>query len=36
MIFDIKMENFRHKARFVAGGHMADLPIVATYASIVS
>jgi hypothetical protein len=22
MIFDVKMENFRWKARFVAGGHM--------------
>jgi hypothetical protein len=36
MIFDIKMEDFRHKARFVAGGHTTDTPHAMTYASIVS
>jgi hypothetical protein len=36
MIFDIKMEDFRHKARFVAGGHTTDTPHAMTYASVVS
>ena len=36
MIFDVKMENFRRKARFVAGGHMTSPPAAATYASVVS
>jgi hypothetical protein len=36
MIFDLKMEDFRHKARFVAGGHTIDAPHVMTYASVVS
>jgi hypothetical protein len=36
MIFDVKMEDFRHKARFVAGGHTTDTPRVMTYASVVS
>ncbi len=36
MIFDIKMENFRHKARLVAGGHMTKAPAIITYASVVS
>jgi hypothetical protein len=36
MIFDVKMENFRRKARFVAGGHMTETPAAATYASVVS
>jgi hypothetical protein len=35
-IFDIKMEDFRRKARLVAGGHMTDTPAAATYASVVS
>jgi hypothetical protein len=26
MIFDVKMEDFRHKVRFVAGGHTPDTP----------
>ena len=26
MLFDIKMDNFRRKARLVAGGHMATAP----------
>lgn len=29
-------ENFRRKARFVAGGHITDVPSTLTYASIVS
>jgi hypothetical protein len=36
MIFDIKMEDFRRKARFVAGGNTAYTPHVITYASVVS
>ena len=37
LIFDIKMgENFRRKARFVAGGHMTDTPTTLAYASVVS
>jgi hypothetical protein len=36
MIFDIKMEDFRHKARLVAGGHMTKAPATITYASVVS
>ena len=36
MIFDVKMEDFRHKARYVAGGHMTETPATLTYASVVS
>ena len=37
MIFDIKMgENFRRKARMVAGGHTTDTPSSITYSSVVS
>jgi hypothetical protein len=36
MIFDVKMEDFRRKARFVAGGHTTDTPHEMTYASVVS
>ena len=37
LIFDIKMgENFRRKARMVAGGHMTVTPAALTYASVVS
>ena len=37
MIFDIKMgENFRRKARMVAGGHMTEAPAILTYSSVVS
>ena len=37
MIFDVKMsENFRRKARFVAGGHTTETPDVITYSSVVS
>jgi hypothetical protein len=35
-IFDVKMEYFRRKARFVAGGNTADTPHAMTYASVVS
>jgi hypothetical protein len=36
MIFDVKMEDFCRKARFVTGGHTTDAPHVMTYASVVS
>ncbi|KAL7545200.1 hypothetical protein ACHAWF_014099 [Thalassiosira exigua] len=36
MIFDVKMEDFRRKARFVAGGHKTEVPKTITYASVVS
>jgi hypothetical protein len=36
MIFDVKMEDFRRKARFVAGGHTTDTPHAMTYAIVVS
>ena len=36
MIFDVKMEDFRRKARLVAGGHTTDPPKVMTYSSVVS
>ena len=37
MIFDIKLDGFRHKARLVAGGHMVETPPpIMTYASVVS
>jgi hypothetical protein len=36
MIFDIKMEDFRRKARLVAGGHATKAPATLTYASVVS
>ena len=36
MIFDVKMEDFRRKARLVAGGHMTKAPATLTYASVVS
>ena len=36
MVFDVKMEDFRRKARLVAGGHMTETPAVMTYASVVS
>jgi roadblock/LC7 domain-containing protein len=35
-IFDVKMEDVRRNARFVAGGHTTDTPHVMTYASTVS
>jgi hypothetical protein len=36
MIFDVKMEDFRHKARVVAGGNMTDTSHAMTYASVAS
>jgi len=36
MIFDLKMEDFKRKARLVAGGHRTDAPATITYASVVS
>ena len=37
MILDVKMgENFRHKARFVTGGHTTETPMSLTYSSVVS
>ena len=36
MIFDVKMEDFCHKAQLVAGGVMTKAPATLTYASIVS
>jgi hypothetical protein len=36
MIFDVNMEDFRRKARFVAGGHTTDTPHAMTYTSVVS
>jgi hypothetical protein len=37
LIFDVKMgENFRRKARFVAGGHTTEVPeTLVTYSSVV-
>jgi hypothetical protein len=35
MIFDVKMEDLRRKARFVAGGHTTDTSHAMTYASVV-
>ena len=37
IIFDVKLgENFRRKARLVAGGHMTGVPSSITYSSVVS
>ena len=36
MIFDVKMEDFRQKARYVTVGHMTNTPPMITYASVVS
>ena len=36
MIFNIKIENFKRKARFVARGHTIETPATLTYASVVS
>jgi hypothetical protein len=35
MIFDVKMENFRRKVSFFAGGNTTDTPHAMTYASVV-
>ena len=36
MIFDVKMEDFRHKACLVAGGEMTETSAIITYSSVVS
>ena len=36
MIFDVKMEDFRQKARLVTGGHVTKAPATITYASVVA
>ena len=36
IIFDVKVEDLRRKARFVAGGHVTGTPSVITYAGVVS
>ena len=36
MVLDIKLEDFRQKARLVAGGHMMETLATITYASAVS
>ena len=35
MIFDVKIEYLRRKARVVSGGHMTDIPPTITYVSVV-
>ena len=35
MIFYVKMEDYRRKARLVAGGHVTEPPDTITYASVV-
>ena len=36
VVWDVKMEDFRRKARLVAGGHMTTAPASITYASVVT
>jgi hypothetical protein len=36
MIFDMKQEDLRHKARFVVGGHVIDSSNHTTYSSTIS
>ena len=36
IIFDVKMEYFRRKARLVAGGHVTEPPVAIAYAGLVS
>ncbi|KAL7485124.1 hypothetical protein ACHAW6_015142 [Cyclotella cf. meneghiniana] len=36
MIFDVKMEDFHHKARLVSGEHLTNTPAMLTHAIIVS
>ena len=36
MVFEIKLDGFRRKARMVGDGHTVDAPAVMTYASVVS
>ena len=35
LIFDVKIEDFRRKARLVAGGHMTNTPKCMTHSSVV-
>ena len=35
MIFDVKKENLRHKARYVVGGHKIDSSHLESYSSVV-
>ena len=36
LVFDVKLDGFKRKARLVAGGHMTEAPAIMTYASVVS
>jgi hypothetical protein len=36
LVFVVKMENFKRKARYVAGGHTTEAPATLTYASVIS
>ena len=36
MVNDIKMVNFRHKAKLASGGHMTESSTTIPYASVVS
>ncbi len=36
MVFDVKMEDFKCKARLVAGGHKTNALAIITYASVIS
>ena len=36
VVCDVKIEEFRRKARLVAGGHMTTSPAVITYATVVA
>ena len=36
IVFDTKMEEFRFKARLIAGGHMTEAPGTITYACVLS
>ena len=36
VLFDVKIEYFRRKSRYVAGGHITNAPPMITYASVVS
>ena len=36
MVFDVKMEDFSHKAQFIAREHATKAPATLTYASVMS
>ena len=36
MIFDVKIEDFRRKARLLTGGHVTEPPATITYVGVVS